>query len=467
MSEILKISEWVADENQYSIENDVRSWIENWDFAKCETKTYTHRLHNYPAIFIPQLVRKVVSQYSSEGDLVLDIFNGSGTTSVECTLLNRRSIGIELNPLANLIAKVKTTIYDQTQLTDQFKIIEDNYKNTDLKFKNMSFPNIEFWYSSTAIVHLSKLSYLISEQADEHIRNFFLVAFSKILREISNCKHSGFKMHRDLKKLERNITHEFVWDYFHKAVQYNINSSATYATFFKDRKKPSCVVLNGSSTEFQKTIKKGSVDLIVTSPPYGDSKTTVAYGQFSRLSSQWLGLISPIDPTRSIAHLDTELLGGKTIQVSVDDEIVKKSITLCGVITQFNAMIVEAEGKEKTKLVKRLKDILSFYIDLDKVLIKSEFYLKSGGYFVLVTASRIVKGVKLHTDQIIAELVEENGIELKSIMYRNIPNKRMPRMVSATNVVGDKTKTMTRESVIILKKRAADPVKGRRAERMI
>lgn len=43
-------------------------------------------------------------------------------------------------------------------------------------------------------------------------------------------------------------------------------------------------------------LEKDSVDFIVTSPPYGDSKTTVAYGQFSRLSSQFLGLIDSDTP---------------------------------------------------------------------------------------------------------------------------------------------------------------------------
>lgn len=32
-------------------------------------------------------------------------------------------------------------------------------------------------------------------------------------------------------------------------------------------------------------------DLIITSPPYGDSRTTVAYGEYGRLSLQWISLL--------------------------------------------------------------------------------------------------------------------------------------------------------------------------------
>ena len=53
-----------------------------------------------------------------------------------------------------------------------------------------------------------------------------------------------------------------------------------------------------------------SVDLIVTSPPYGDSKTTVAYGQFSRLSSQWLGY-------ENANRVDNVLMGGTKLASEV------------------------------------------------------------------------------------------------------------------------------------------------------
>ena len=80
------------------------------------------------------------------------------------------------------------------------------------------------------------------------------------------------------------------------------------------------------------------------------------------------------------------------------------------------------------------------------------YYLKRKKHFVLVTGSRVVKMVKLHTDLIIAELAEHYEMELTAIFYRNIENKRMPSKVSATNVVGEHAPTMTRESIIVLRK---------------
>lgn len=89
---------------------------------------------------------------------------------------------------------------------------------------------------------------------------------------------------------------------------------------------------------------------------------------------------------------------------------------------------------------------------MDKCIKNGASYLKKDGFFVLVTASRIVHDTKLHTDIIIAELGRHYGLRLKNIYYRDIHNKRMPKKVSATNVIGEKTDTMTEESIIVLQK---------------
>ncbi|MDI6788447.1 MAG: helix-turn-helix domain-containing protein, partial [Planctomycetota bacterium] len=104
-------------QQHYDKEVNPKRWVEEWDFKFYKTKIYTHGFHNYPAMFIPQVARKLILAFSNEGDMVCDIFCGSGTTMVESSLLNRDSIGIELNPLAVLIARAKTTPIDPKTLT--------------------------------------------------------------------------------------------------------------------------------------------------------------------------------------------------------------------------------------------------------------------------------------------------------------------------------------------------------------
>lgn len=192
-------------------------------------------------------------------------------------------------------------------------------------------------------------------------------------------------------------------------------------------------IIYGDS-RIKQDIDDNSIDFILTSPPYGDSRTTVAYGQFSRLSWQWINNDSKIN------SLDEELLGGKN-GVEFNNEILDFSNTL-------NVQLNEI----KTNCPKRAKDVMSFYNDLFKTLKHAFDYLKKYKYFVLVSGNRTVKNVFLRTDLIISELSEKIGFKTEKILYRNIINKRMPAKNSPTNEKGKLQDTMLKENIIFLRK---------------
>lgn len=429
----------------------LRKWVSNWDFKNIRTDLYTHKIHRYPAMFIPQLVRKLILEFSNKQEKVLDIFSGSGTLLVEAGLTERNSIGIELNPLAVLITKTKISPLDTEKLSKYYSKVFEKYYDPNHSFTSMNFKNIDFWFDQKAIYNLSKLIHSIQSIEDLVISRFLLVSLSEIIREVSFCKHSGFKMHRDKKKLDMVWGSDKLFNTFHKTFIKNLHGMMEYQNN-ENIRHVSSQVIRGDSRILQ-DIDSNSIDLIITSPPYGDSRTTVAYGQFSRLSSQWLGLDSETE-IDNIAQLDNELLGGKIQNISFDENIFERSITLTSVREIFKSRLSKLENNqtEYKKLAKRFKEVISFYIDLDDTLKNAAFYLKMNKFFILVTGSRIVKEVKLHTDIIISELGVHHGFELTSIFYRNIINKRMPSKISASNIVGDKTDTMSKESIIVLKK---------------
>lgn len=441
-----------SDIKQYESE-DIESinWIDNWDFKNNRTDLYTHKIHSYPAMFIPQVIRKLLLRYSNENDRVVDIFCGSGTLLVEANLTNRVSFGIELNPLAILIAKVKTTPIKLELLPSYYEQLYENYFNKSFFFEIKNFKNIDFWYTGKAILNISKLITCINLIDDPSIKNFFLVSLSEILREVSLCKHSGFKMHRDIAKEKFKWDEEELFEKFTNVFLKNTKGLSSYIHSLPANGNRAQVIF-GDATAVQNEIKANSIDLILTSPPYGDSRTTVAYGQFSRLSSQWLDL-EPLNST-NIINLDADLLGGATSTIEINDPLFERSVTLNNAGNYFKSKIdLKAnDKKESEKLIERFKDVISFYKDLDKALENGSYYLKKDKYFILITGSRTVKEIKLHTDLIIAELAEKYNMELKTIFYRNIINKRMPTKVSSTNIVGEKSATMTRESIIVLKK---------------
>ena len=84
------------------------SWVFE-DLTQKDTSYATHGFHKYPAKFIPQLARRCIEENTDSNDVVCDPFMGCGTTLIESLVSGRKAVGVDINPVAYLISKVKTT----------------------------------------------------------------------------------------------------------------------------------------------------------------------------------------------------------------------------------------------------------------------------------------------------------------------------------------------------------------------
>jgi hypothetical protein len=76
----------------------------------------THSFYKYPARFSPSFARAAIEALTKPGDLVLDPHVGGGTSLVEALVAGRDAIGVDVSPLAEFVAGVKTTIYSEAEL---------------------------------------------------------------------------------------------------------------------------------------------------------------------------------------------------------------------------------------------------------------------------------------------------------------------------------------------------------------
>ena len=155
---------------------------DSWDFKKAETKEYTHCFHNYPAMMIPQIARRLLMQFGYNARLLFDPYCGSGTSLVEATLKGVEAIGTELNPLARLIATTKTTSLDKPILDTCLKKFNNYlfmlmFKPYKMNPKLPHFQNIDYWFASDIQKKLATIKQYIDEQIEDiNIQNFFKVA---------------------------------------------------------------------------------------------------------------------------------------------------------------------------------------------------------------------------------------------------------------------------------------------------
>jgi len=400
----------------------------SWDFKEADTKEYTHSIHTYPAMMIPQIARRLIYLYGKNAKTLLDPFCGSGTSLVEASLTPniKKAYGFDLNPLAILISKVKTTELDDFNLLYHLKLIKiraDKIK----KLKTPDFKNIDFWFKPKVIKDLARLKISINKIRGKDIKDFFLVCFSETVRNTSNTRNSEFKLYRMPKEKLENYNPN-VFREFEKICLKSIKGMKDY---FEARTKTKIKSELFSSMN-KLPIKKESVNIIVTSPPYGDSKTTVAYGQFSRLALQWLGY-------KDINNLDIKLLGGvasKELKVNINSPTLKKIIK-----------------KIAKKDEKRAREVLSFYEDFDKCVIQLNRVIAKKGFVCFVVGNRTVKRINILTDKIMSEMFMAHGkYKYITTHERAIPNKRMPKITSPTNIKGQTEKTMCNEFIFVLKK---------------
>ena len=429
---IIRNLETQIEKEKVNDEKYVRRINYSWDYRGENTKTYTHGIHTYPAMFIPQVARRLLENFSQAGETICDIFCGSGSALVESKLLDRNAYGIDLNPFAIFLAKAKTTPINPSKLTNEyFKLLSEIEKIKKRETKKPIFNNIDFWFKEKIIIQLAKIKKAILKIEDENIRNYFMVSFSETVRLSSNTKNGEFKLVRIKKEKLENYNPD-VLGIFKKKTEINIKGMTD---FYKDaNKKAWTKIIYGDSSK-DNGIKANSIDCIITSPPYGDSRTTVAYGQFSRLSAQWIDIFE--DPNKA-SGVDNELLGGKatkTLEYTLNSKYLKDSLNKIAKIDE-----------------KRAKDVLSFYIGLNDCLKQAYKMLKPKKYFCLVVGNRLVKQVRIPTDFIIAELSEKIGFSCEDVFVRNIPGKRMPIKNSPTNIVGALEETINKESVVVLRK---------------
>lgn len=107
--------------------------IDFWDFKNSDTKEFTHGIHNYPAMMVSPISRNIISIMNTFQPIesLLDPFSGSGTVAVEGMLANIPTImGTDINPLAILLSKTKTTVIEYKKLEKESKTLYSNSESS-------------------------------------------------------------------------------------------------------------------------------------------------------------------------------------------------------------------------------------------------------------------------------------------------------------------------------------------------
>ena len=427
-----------------------------WDFIGKSTDEYTHNLHLYPARLNPNVARRLIKLYGNDAKIMLDPYCGSGTTLVEARLAGLEAHGFDINPSARLISEAKTRDYDLKKLKKYFEQILILISETDLVSWEESVDQsgvhaevLETWIPiNSAREVATTLKIIENVQAPEEFSNLARVILSDCLRDLSNQRSGEWKLYREEGFLIKNLKKGANINKMDKLPLVQLMSEKIYTaihgiTDFSvkltqlERTTESRVFDTNSVNQviFPSTPDEG-YDLVVTSPPYGDSATTVAYSQFSWFSNIWLGL-----DRRPHGKLSSEMMGGNRTYPSFFDGQVKK----------FGCRTIDsAISKMEDSFARKNYFFYKDYLESIKNVAQN---VKPGGFVCYVVGNRTSGGEYMRMDLFTKWAFEKYGFKSRKIKQRVLPNTRMPGKIAVTeDGVKRIIPTMNKELIVICQK---------------
>lgn len=229
-----------------------------------DTNAYAfHNLYPYKGKFYPRVVRTLINAFGmTQEDLILDPFNGSGTTTHEASLMGIESVGIDITPMSVILSKLKN------------ELLFLNEKELNFTTKEL----IEILHS------IEKKEW---EHQNETIYNLMLIIYFDTIDAFTRTSRYDKKGKAGL------FVEKF--NYIKACYEKLMEIKEKYNLKFKKAK-----IIEGDVLELKKYAEfENKFDAIITSPPYYFSidyvgKDKVAYDylgiDMKKIESKYLGM---------------------------------------------------------------------------------------------------------------------------------------------------------------------------------
>lgn len=400
--------------------------VDNIAYKNYRKQDDIHGTIIYPAPMIAPVQKVILEDLidKEKDQTIFDPFHGSGTALYESFQLSDKIkvVGCDINPLANLITRVKLDGIEESRIEFDIKQLEEEikYRNIDEEY---TFSRMDKWFRDDIIDDLRIVRSAIRQIHNSRNRRYFWYNMADIVRKYCNSRTSTYKLHikdkMSIERLQNNVIRDFL-----SIVKKNRRYFTSHASDYELYK-----------TDVLKLIKSkhsNLYDITITSPPYGDNKTTVPYGEYSMLPIYW---IDPSDlelegwELENYSTIDVKSLGGHKVQKYTFTE--KEYHLLSPYLNQITM-------RKREKVKNFFAEYFSFLREICRV---------TDRYIVMTLGNRKVDGIKINLTEITVQMLELYGFKNRQILQREIQKKRTPKRTSRVN--NKSVTSMTYEYIII------------------
>lgn len=443
---------------------------EDWSFAHL-TPTHTlwgpHGYHRYPAKFIPQLVRRIIDDYSLPDESVGDPFLGSATTGIEALRAKRTFYGSDIHPVALLISRAKCIPLEPAYLCNIWNNVEHTISSFPrLGRRTLTLEEIEYisslhiarasaeerlnyWFPTQHRTILALILEAVCVLPDEKTRTFFLCAFSNILRCCSIWLSGSTKPQKDLRKTLGNPVEEFS-----RQVQSMLKRNALYwQDLQQEWVSPGAIEsrLHIAQEDVRLlSLPNETLDLLVTSPPYA---TCYEYSEMHQLTQLWFERYD-IFQHSSLNYIGTKVVARRQIAREKPTPFTGSS-SADEALQQLQCL---AQGNIASDISLEVRALHYYFRDMHAALRECARVVKLHKRMVLIIGDSCRRGVPIPTSQALSEMAKEVGFTVEKRIVRRIPGRvlvptRNKQTGRFSSVARSDTTAYPEENILIFQRR--------------
>jgi len=379
------------------------------------------RIYKYYAGYSDFFVKSQIENLlqSTKNAIILDPWNGAGTTTLVSSSLGYRSYGFDINPVMVIVAKSKLYYPNEFNLSKLSDALDDS-----LKVKRNLSQNgdpLFAWFDESTVRSIRKLEYVIRHTCGGHDDNTYMKFFMN-MNNIS-CDLAFFYV--VLFELLRVYTSVFVgsnptWLKIANCEEEKIHKS--YSSICNDYKEhmnrllqlldmqidsSKAIIQIGDSKNIH--LADNSVDCIITSPPYC---TRIDYAIYTRVELALIGYSN-----EEFDHVRRGMIGTPTVSSMIKDYASCKC-------SNIYADVLHTISSHNSKAAQSYyyKTYSQYFLDMDESINEITRVLKQGSKVSIVLQDSWFKDVYIDIPNIIRLMFEYHGFELLSLDTAKVSN---------------------------------------------